>query len=1119
MSGSGRMVATAALIGLLALFLCSCLGRADLRPSGPDPSAVASNNRGVALMGQYDFEGALREFSSLALDYPDNGDILVNLAVATLNRQQEGDETEALSILSRVLQSRPGNLRALYCTGLLELHRGRPVEALSHFQTVVDADPEDLAAWYFRAQSLMDLSRHEEALGSFERVLAGDPYVVSAYYGAFRALRHLGKREEAEAMMGVFQGLKGNPRARSLEFKYRKMGSRSEAATIGAAPAVSALKPPGPVFGAPEPLGPDLTAGAWDGPQGGGRASLTFCDFNGDGHLDLFIAGALQIPGGASNAVLLRTAGEPGYRLDLQHSLALVPSVNFALWGDLDDDGLTDVYLGRRGPNQLWRQEAGRRWREVSAEGGAMGSFDTADGALFDADHDGDLDIFLVNADGPNELLNNNRNGTFRPLAADHGLAGTGGPSRSIVTADLDHDRDVDLIVVNEHPPHEVYLNDRQWEYRPAPGWDAFKASEVAAAVAGDADADGRVEIYALDRAGALTRWERSASSSWEGTPLEKTAFSRAPGETRLCLEDLDGDGVLDLLGSGPDGWWAAAPEGGATAALFAVPGAEADGLKAWGLMNSGEGPVLVGWTPGQKPQVWLAGSGRHPFVLLKLSGMTEPGSTWRSNASGIGNRLAIRVGARWTVAQTFRNGSGPGQSLQPVTAGLGGAERLDFVAIDWTDGVFQTELDLEAGALHEITETQRQMSSCPVLFVWDGSGYRFVSDLLGVGGMGYALGPGEYAPPRPWENFLLPQGLMQPEDGRFLLKLTEPMEEITYLDAVRLVAYDLPPGWAMTLDERMGIAPPEPTGRPLFYRQIVAPLRALNDRGEDVTEEVAAGDLRAAPPGPLDRRFIGRLEKEHVLTLTFAEALDAFPGQPVLLADGWVEYPYSQTNFAAWQAGAEYRAPSLDVRGPDGQWRPLLEQFGYPAGMPRQMTVPLPPLPEGARQIRIRTNQEIYWDRLAVAFTEPPPEIDRHPLPLDSGELRQVGFPERVAADQHRPEYDYGRRRPVWDTHFIEGFYTRFGPVTELVDRRDGAVAIFGAGEEIHFEFADSAPPARPGWSRVYVLETNGWCKDMDLHTQNGETVDPIPDYGVPSPEVRRLHDAYQTRYLSGRQ
>ena len=101
------------------------------------------------------------------------------------------------------------------------------------------------------------------------------------------------------------------------------------------------------------------------------------------------------------------------------------------------------------------------------------------------------------------------------------------------------------------------------------------------------------------------------------------------------------------------------------------------------------------------------------------------------------------------------------------------------------------------------------------MLFAWDGERYAFVTDLLGVGGIGYAVGPGEYAEPRPWENLLLPRGRCCSRATDALeLKLGEPMEEACYLDAARLVAYDLPPGWQLVLDERMGIAGPEPTGR-----------------------------------------------------------------------------------------------------------------------------------------------------------------------------------------------------------------------------------------------------------------------------------------------------------------
>jgi len=59
-----------------------------------------------------------------------------------------------------------------------------------------------------------------------------------------------------------------------------------------------------------------------------------------------------------------------------------------------------------------------------------------------------------------------------------------------------------------------------------------------------------------------------------------------------------------------------------------------------------------------------------------------------------------------------------------------------------------------------------------------------------------------------------------------------------------------------------------------------------------------------------------------------------------------------------------------------------------------------------------------------------------------------------------------------------------------ELVAEKDDAVAIFGPGEEVHLEFAAPPEGAPEGWTRRLVLETRGWCKDMDLYTKDGETV-----------------------------
>ena len=253
------------------------------------------------------------------------------------------------------------------------------------------------------------------------------------------------------------------------------------------------------------------------------------------------------------------------------------------------------------------------------------------------------------------------------------------------------------------------------------------------------------------------------------------------------------------------------------------------------------------------------------------------------------------------------------------------------------------------------------------------------------------------------------------------------------------------------------------------------------------------------------------------MLTLEFDAPLDMPGSRPVLVIDGWVEYPYSQTLFAAWQAAAGYRAPTLEARGADGQWHILLEQFGYPAGMPRRMSVALTGLPAGSDALRLSTNQEIYWDRVAVAYSEPLPAAVRQELPLLDAEVKAVGFAQRTTGPQRQPYYDYGQRSPLWDTRHMSGHYTDFGPATELLVEADDALAIIGPGEEVHLEFDDNLPPLQPGWRRRFVLESRGWAKDMDLYTEHGQTLEPLPDSGHPAARREALHALYNRRHRSG--
>jgi Flp pilus assembly protein TadD len=1077
--------------------------------NGLDDAAIRANNRGVGLMGYFDYEGARQIFQELNERYPQQADIRINLAIALLNRQQGDDEAQALQLFQAVTAANPGNERARYCAGLLEFRRGQLAAAARHFRAVLATDPGDAHAAYFLAQSLEQQGDREGALQWYRRAIGADPYQRSAHFALSRLYQRLGNADAAASSLARYQLLANNPRAQLVEFKYTRMGPKCEAVTIGAPPARGKPQPDGPLFADARRLEVVLHEGE---EHRRSAPNLTVADINADGHPDLFVAGRSATADDYNGVLLGQDHG--GFRPATDHPLAGISGVNTALWGDYDNDGRTDVYLCRQGRNRLLRHTGDDTWQDVTAATGTgNGLLDSVDGAFFDADHDGDLDLFVVNRDGPDELLNNNLDGTFRAIAAERGLDGAGRASKSVLLLDIGNDRDTDIITLNEEPPHAIHANNLMWDYQPATGFDRFRRADIAAATSADRNGDGLPEVYTLDEVGGVARWQADAAGTWQPTRLGGTT---AAGEAQLELRDFDGDGRKDLLITGPEGWrvFTLAEDAmtvvftGATAATPPVGSASI-------ILDAGRGPSLVTLHRDGTLLLHGPGEGRQPFIGFAPSGMDDGAGTMRSNASGIGTRLALRTGRQWILADTFRHRSAPGQSLQPLVTGLNGATRLDFVALTWPDGVFQTELGLEAGRIHHIVETQRQLSSCPVLFVWDGEHYAFVSDLLGVGGLGYLVAPGVYAPPRPWEYVLLPAGLAVPRDGRYVLKIGEPMEEAAYLDAARLVAYDLPPGWDMALDERMGIGDPEPSGEAVFFRRQRLPVRATDRRGTDVTARITTADLHAAPTGTLDPRFIGRLRQPQVLTLEFAEPINGTTGaRPVLVIDGWIEYPYSQTMFAAWQAQAEYRAPTLEARGADGKWHTVLEQFGYPAGMPRRMSVPLTDLPKATTALRLTTNQEIYWDRIAVVYAESPPAVQTTPLPLARAELRESGFALRSTGAQRQPHYDYDRRSPLWDTRHMSGYYTAFGAAEELLAEVDDAVAIMGPGEEVHLEFAADQPALAPGWQRRLVLETNGWAKDMDLYTANGMTLEPLPVSGKPAARRDALHRRYNTRY-----
>lgn len=122
--------------------------------------------------------------------------------------------------------------------------------------------------------------------------------------------------------------------------------------------------------------------------------------------------------------------------------------------GDIDNDGLSDVFFtGNMVENKLYLNQGNLKFKDVTKSAGLAGDSRWYTGVTFiDINSDGYLDIYLSvsgkNGNKQNQLYVNNQDLTFTEMAGEYGIDDEG---QSIQSAffDYDHDGDLDLFVIN----------------------------------------------------------------------------------------------------------------------------------------------------------------------------------------------------------------------------------------------------------------------------------------------------------------------------------------------------------------------------------------------------------------------------------------------------------------------------------------------------------------------------------------------------------------------------------------------------------------------------------------------------------------------------------------------
>lgn len=121
--------------------------------------------------------------------------------------------------------------------------------------------------------------------------------------------------------------------------------------------------------------------------------STAWADADHDGDLEVYMARL-----GANS--LYRN--DNGLFVDLTNNLGVPGESVGAIWGDYNKDGRLDLYVFQKdGTNLLFQNTGGLNFADVTVSAGNVsGGNDTRDASWIDYDRDGDVDLFLVEANG-----------------------------------------------------------------------------------------------------------------------------------------------------------------------------------------------------------------------------------------------------------------------------------------------------------------------------------------------------------------------------------------------------------------------------------------------------------------------------------------------------------------------------------------------------------------------------------------------------------------------------------------------------------------------------------------------------------------------------------------------
>ena len=417
---------------------------------------------------------------------------------------------------------------------------------------------------------------------------------------------------------------------------------------------------------------------------------LNWVDYDNDGDKDLFITyGVFPLVGGMS----LYNHGDDGHFSDVTWSAGLDPS-NILMyygstWADFDNDGFLDLYIcnnyavGLSGSNRFYHNNGDGTFTDITMLLGVANqqgySFNSV---FFDADMDGDLDLFTANDRATeNKLYQNLNNESFEDVSAETGMNAILN-AMGLEMGDYDNDHDLDLYVTNTQGTFQGHVgnalfrnNGMNFEWLPGnPAGDhrgTFWGCNFI-----DYDYDRDLDLFIVNSyptgVGYFSRYFYVNDGSGNFSDYEGDEFKQTLGRHFATAQgDLNSDGYLDIV-------------------------------------------VADGQVSFTSTQIWIGPATENHWVKVHLEGTV-------SNRDGIGALIEVWADGVKRIDQTTCTSSHLAQDSNSYPFGLGPHPQADTITIRWPSGIVNKLYDIPSGhRIHVVENANQETIDCMPQIEWD---------------------------------------------------------------------------------------------------------------------------------------------------------------------------------------------------------------------------------------------------------------------------------------------------------------------------------------------------------------------------------------------------------------